>query len=524
MSRPASARAHQVARRRAGRRIRTSSTVARREASGRTTTAGSSARPARAGRSRAARVDAPSADRDEALAQHRRVEVGFGDLPHRDAQDGSCAPAPRRGPRAPWPAAGRASRRRRRAGRPGRGRCTVTRAPPRRARPRRDPPPRRTTSGTGTRLRRHPPAAPRPERGASACRARPRTRPARHVDQAFGEAARASASVSASSSASASASEHLGEQASTVAGSSGSRVVAVSASSRCQRTSSAIRSTASGVEAHPGRDGPGDRLAGHAVLGQAALADVVEQRGDQQHVGSRDVPDQRRGLDAGLDDVPVDGEAVDRRGVREQPDPLPLRQDPGQRARSPPGSPTPAAARARRPAGRTSSCRASSGHGVGQRRALAHQPGRGRRSQHDVALGGLGRGAQQQHRVLGRGGPAPSAPPRRARARRRARSAPAPAAGRAVADAGRASTASTRRQVSRERWVIRRPSSRTWLGGRGVVEPEAVGEVAHSSGATRSRGPPGRRRGARRGRRAAPAASARARRAARRPARWRPAP
>ena len=42
---------------------------------------------------------------------------------------------------------------------------------------------------------------------------------------------------------------------------------------------------------------------------------------------------------------------------------------------------------------------------------------------------------------------------------------------------GRASTASTRRQVSRERWVSRRPISRTWRWAAAlVVEPEPRGE------------------------------------------------
>ena len=111
-----------------------------------------------------------------------------------------------------------------------------------------------------------------------------------------------------------------------------------------------------------------------------------------------------RRLDAGLDDVPVDGEPVDRRGVRQQPDPLPLGQDPRPARRSPRASPTPRAGRGPAASSRTSSWRASSGHGLRQRRALAHQPGRGRRGEHDVALGGLGGRAQQQQRVLGRAG------------------------------------------------------------------------------------------------------------------------
>ena len=235
-------------------------------------------------------------------------------------------------------------------------------------------------------------------------RARSRISPERQDDQAFGEVALASASVSASRRLSASAVSIFEVSSSTVAGSSGSRVVAVSESSRCQRTSRAISSTALGLEAHPGRDRAGDRLARDAVLGQAALADVVQQRGDHQDVGTGHVADQRRGLDAGLDDVPVDGEAVDR----------------ARRAGAAGSAPTPGSARASAPvsssvsqtpssprpeaSSRTSSWRASAGHGDGHRDTFARQAGRGRGRQHDVALGGLGGRAQEQHRILGRTG------------------------------------------------------------------------------------------------------------------------
>ncbi len=152
-------------------------------------------------------------------------------------------------------------------------------------------------------------------------------------------------------------------------------------------------------------DRPRDRLPRDAVLGQAALADVVQQRGDHQHVGPGDPADQRGRLDAGLDDVPVDGEAVDHRGVRQQPDPLPLRQQPGQRPgllqrlphteQAAPGGEHPHQEVAR-----------LVGPGVGQRRRLAHQPRGRRRGQDGVALGGQRGGPQQQHGVAVRPGPA----------------------------------------------------------------------------------------------------------------------
>ena len=163
-------------------------------------------------------------------------------------------------------------------------------------------------------------------------RDRSRIRPDRQDDHALGEAARASASVSTVSRSSASAEP---SRAATrldrrrvvgVAGGRGLGEQQVPADQQRDQLH-AVR-----VEAHPGRDRPGDRLAGDAVLGEAALADVVQQGGDHQHVGAGDLPDQRRRLDAGLHDVPVDGEPVDRRGVRQQPDPLPLGQDLVERA------------------------------------------------------------------------------------------------------------------------------------------------------------------------------------------------
>ena len=79
-----------------------------------------------------------------------------------------------------------------------------------------------------------PPQAP--PRASAARRPRVSMRLARHEDQAFGAVARASASVRARSRFSASRSETRSVTRRTVAGSSGSRELAVSASNRCQRT------------------------------------------------------------------------------------------------------------------------------------------------------------------------------------------------------------------------------------------------------------------------------------------------
>ena len=224
----------------------------------------------------------------------------------------------------------------------------------------------------------------------------------------------ASASVSAISSASASADPMRSVTRSTVAGSSGSRVVAVSASSRCQRTRAPISSTASSSKPIRVAIRAGDRLAGDAVLGEPALADVVQQRRHHQHVGTRHGADQRGRLDAGLDDVPVDGEPVDRRGVRQQPDPLPLGQEaverPGLLERLPDGQQA-------RPRGQQPDQQLSrlAGPGLGQRGALAGQARGGGRREHHVPLGGLGGRPQQQQRVRRRAGRRRRAPPPRRR-------------------------------------------------------------------------------------------------------------
>ena len=102
--------------------------------------------------------------------------------------------------------------------------------------------------------------------------------------------ASASASVSACSSSSVSrAADRGGDRARTVAGSSRSRRVAVSGSSRWWRTSAArtvdVRSGRSRARAATSR---GHDRAGRGVVAGPALADVVQQRADQQQVGAGD--------------------------------------------------------------------------------------------------------------------------------------------------------------------------------------------------------------------------------------------
>ena len=119
-----------------------------------------------------------------------------------------------------------------------------------------------------------------------------------------------------------------------------SRRVAVSASSRWLRTTHANSSVPAGSRpmrpATVARDlDPHDR-----VVAGAALGDVVQQRGEQQHVapaapghlaveaGTQRVVrvEQRRALGDGLERVPVDGEAVVGVALRPRPHVLPLGQ------------------------------------------------------------------------------------------------------------------------------------------------------------------------------------------------------
>ena len=166
------------------------------------------------------------------------------------------------------------------------GASTVTRAPPSPGSDRdRRPPPRRTSFGTATTSGSSSPAAGSPSSVAVRA-ATSRTSPARHVDQAFGrrrpgvglgERQQQDERLGAA--------EPVGDRA------GGGRVLGVARRGGLGEQQVLAHeqrrpaSTAGVVEAHPGRDRPGQRLPRDAVLGETALADVVQERGDEQHVG-----------------------------------------------------------------------------------------------------------------------------------------------------------------------------------------------------------------------------------------------
>ena len=386
------------------------------------------------------------------------------------------------------------SRSRRPAGsRPVRRRAAGPRAPPPAPRP--PPGPRRARPAR----RRTAPRAPAAARSA--------TRPARHDVHAFGEVARASASVSTSSRSSVSAS---GIRSATYADGGGVLEVAGGGDLGEQQVPAdqpRRPGDLAGVEPHPGRRLGRERLARDGVVDQLALADVVQQRGGHQHVGPGHPADQPGGLDAGLHQVPVDGEAVHHRGVRQQPDPLPLGQHPRPGRRSRRASPSTGSSPGPAASSRTNRSRASLGPRLRQR---GHSARASRAAvagaSTTLALGGLGGRAEQQQRVRGRVGAPRRGRPRRRRRRPRAR--PARRSGRPARGPRRvgASTASTRlpgepREVGDPAADARAPAA---------APPRRRAARAARPGRATARGRSGRwrgrrRRAARRGGRAAAA-------------------
>ena len=80
------------------------------------------------------------------------------------------------------------------------------------------------------------------------------------------------------------------------------------------------------AEAEPRRHVADDDDAGLGVVTRPALAHVVQQATDEQQVGSRHAPGERRGVGGALDEVPVDGETVDGIALRPAAYPGPVGQ------------------------------------------------------------------------------------------------------------------------------------------------------------------------------------------------------
>ena len=159
-------------------------------------------------------------------------------------------------------------------------------------------------------------------------RTRSRTRSAFQRPHAAGPVARLSASVSPASRPSVSWSPTASATAVVVAGSSRSRRVATSGSSRWWRTIDCSTATSAG-----GRPIRGPMVASRSmptvgVVAGEALADVVQERAEHQQVGPVGAGDEVGGVGGRLDQVPVDGEAVVGVALRLAPHRGPLRQHP----------------------------------------------------------------------------------------------------------------------------------------------------------------------------------------------------
>ena len=289
----------------------------------------------------------------------------------------------------------------------------------------------------GVELRRPaaPPGSSSAERGTTRA-ARSRTRPARQADQAFGAVARASASLSASSSATRSASSRRRPATrSTVAGSSGSRVVAVWASSRCHRTSRATRSTPSGSK--PIRVATARATGSPATL--CSTRPPLPMSWSSAATSSTSGRDTSRISAEASMQVSTTWRSTVNRWTGEACGSSRIRSHSGSTAASTPVSSrvSQTASRPRPDASsRTSSCRAASGHGSGSGAPLRTSRAAVAGRQHDVALRSLGRGPQQQQRVvLGAGARRQDHLAARER-EARARSARGPASGRGRGFAG----------------------------------------------------------------------------------------
>ena len=176
----------------------------------------------------------------------------------------------------------------------------------------RTPPPARAASSATTSL------AVSPSGGASP-RSTPRTRTtsarsnsAFHELHAVSPVAIESASVNAASSSRHSTLPTSAATDSAVAGSVRSRLVAAAGSSRWSRTSSTTTCASCGGESHARDDAPRDLDAGVGVVAGKTLAEIVQERAEEEEVGSGDLAGQHARLRHTLEEVPVDGEAVER--------------------------------------------------------------------------------------------------------------------------------------------------------------------------------------------------------------------
>lgn len=158
------------------------------------------------------------------------------------------------------------------------------------------------------------------------------------------------------------------------------------------------------VEADPGGHVLRDDLAGHGVVAGPALADVVQQGGDQQQVGAVDAAGELRGADGRLDQVAVDGPDVDGVALRAAADALPVGQQPGDQALGLQGLPD-LDGRGARAEQRDELFAGLGGPGRGQRADPGGHAAHGVQGEGQARLGSRGGGTQGKYGVaVGAGG------------------------------------------------------------------------------------------------------------------------
>ena len=305
------------------------------------------------------------------------------------------------------------------------------------------------------------------------------TRPAFHAPHAAGPVASESASVSAASSSRRAARRRPPRRpASIVAGSSRSRRVATSGSSRWCRTSATSVSTSAGGKPMRGADlarpAPCRPRCGRRGSPCRCRAAACRRRAGRAGRPGRRA---RRRSAAASHEVPVDGEAVVGVALRPAARRLPLRQHPHQQAPLVERLDDPDGARARRAAARRARSRASAGHGSGSGGASAASRSSDAPVDRRAVRGRRRRAARSdEHRVVGRVGVGGDVRPRRRAARALGASGRSPARRRARAGP-RSDDADRARQVSSLVHAIVRAAAATSRHQRvGVVVAERVGD------------------------------------------------
>ncbi len=152
------------------------------------------------------------------------------------------------------------------------------------------------------------------------------------------------------------------------------------------------------VEADTGGHVPGDDLAGHRVVAGPALADVVQQGGDEQQVGAADPAGEGGGAYGGLDEVPVHGPQVHGVALRAAAHPVPVGEQQADQALGLQRLPDVDGGAAGAQQGEEL-LPGLGGPGRGQGAGAGGHAADGVQGERESGLGGGGRGAEREHGV-----------------------------------------------------------------------------------------------------------------------------